>query len=431
MFQFSLFGQLSVIVSGYDAIYECTVTKGYEFGSRPNSFKRDVTTQRMGILTASDADGKWRFLRKTAHQHLKQFGDGMSRLEGIIQDVAEDMFATFRENVGKPYDPRSIIFDTALNSVAFLITGERLHIGDDLIEKMRLYDNHMAKYIAHNGPPRYAILNAIPWVRFFGIEIWQKVKEFVKLEHEIWDEIVEMNARNPDSRSLCKTLMEHCTGEGFISDADARRTSMNLLQAAVSTTSITFYAAVNILAHHKHVYRTLQEEIRSVFGEAGLVSLTERHRMPYTRAFVFELLRSTSVVCASASRCPSEGDTLQGHFIPKGTKINLNLWGLHNDPAFWKDPEVFRPERFLDADGGVVPADHPHRKHLMPFGAGPRVCLGETLAVARLFLWITTLVSRFTVEPAPGNEPSMLDTKEFVFQGLLVPRPFEVIFREV
>jgi cytochrome P450 len=64
----------------------------------------------------------------------------------------------------------------------------------------------------------------------------------------------------------------------------------------------------------------------------------------------------------------------------------------------------------------------------MSFGAGPRVCVGETLAMTRLFLWITTLVNRFEVAPAKGNNPSTLDTKQFYYIGVLRPVKYEVIF---
>ena len=56
--------------------------------------------------------------------------------------MGEDIFRTFKEKVDITYDPKSIIFDTGLNSIAFLITGERTYIGDRIIEKMRAYERN-------------------------------------------------------------------------------------------------------------------------------------------------------------------------------------------------------------------------------------------------------------------------------------------------
>ena len=105
-----------------------------------------------------------------------------------------------------------------------------------------------------------------------------------------------------------------------------------------------------------------------------------------------------------------------------------NLWGLHHNDAFWGDPGVFRPELFLDETGECVLPDHPARKHLLPFGAGTRVCVGETFAIARLFLWTVGLVHRFTVRPAQGNDPANLSSDKHGEDLSLHPVPYEVEF---
>ena len=102
---------------------------------------------------------------------------------------------------------------------------------------------------------------------------------------------------------------------------------------------------------------------------------------------------------------------------------------MHHDEKFWGDPYEFRPERFLDEDKNLVAADHPNRKHLMPFGAGTRVCLGESLAIARLFLWITKLMQRFEVVPAENNPKSTTDPRLFDFEGVLRVTKYDVVFK--
>ncbi|ELT91469.1 hypothetical protein CAPTEDRAFT_37977, partial [Capitella teleta] len=64
---------------------------------------------------------------------------------------------------------------------------------------------------------------------------------------------------------------------------------------------------------------------------------------------------------------------------------------MHLEEDFLGDPHAFRPERFLDDAGNVVSASHENRKHLMPFGAGTRVCVGEILGIGRLFLLLATV----------------------------------------
>jgi cytochrome P450 len=76
---------------------------------------------------------------------------------------------------------------------------------------------------------------------------------------------------------------------------------------------------------------------------------------------------------------------------------------LLHDPEVFKDPESFCPERYLDAEGNLLPADDPVMRHTIPFGLGPRVCAGMLFAQYRLFLWVATLFQRFNIEPDPAH----------------------------
>ena len=230
--------------------------------------------------------------------------------------------------------------------------------------------------------------------------------------------------------SLARRLLEHTEphADTAISAVDAKKTTTSLLFAGVTTTSASFYAAVNILAHKHEVQEHINQEILSVSGTSA-VSLTHRPKMPCTHAFVLELLRYTSIVPMGVTHCVHQEATLNGFQIPADTRVYCNLWALHHEEDFWGDPYEFRPERYLDDKGCLVPADHPHRKHLMPFGAGTRVCLGESLALARLFLWVATLVQRFQVTPATGNDISAIDPRLFELEAVLRVTRYKAIFK--
>ncbi len=150
--------------------------------------------------------------------------------------------------------------------------------------------------------------------------------------------------------------------------------------------------------------------------------------MPYTTAFLYELLRYTSVAALGVGHRAVDDVQIAGYTIPKGTQIITNLWALHHDPEFWEDPEEFRPERFLDEHGDLVSADHPNRKNLMPFGAGPRVCLGESLALTRLFVWTAALIQRFRIVPSQGSSLDLVEAHSYVFVGTLSSKSYRVIF---
>ena len=119
--------------------------------------------------------------------------------------------------------------------------------------------------------------------------------------------------------------------------------------------------------------------------------------------------------------------TLAGHRIPKGTEVWPNLWGLQHKEELWGDPEVFRPERYLDDDGDLVRADHPARVCMLTFSAGPRVCAGETFAMTRMFLLLAQMMKAFEVMSPEGQKP--LHIHDLVSGDVLMAPPYQMILK--
>ena len=100
--------------------------------------------------------------------------------------------------------------------------------------------------------------------------------------------------------------------------------------------------------------------------------------------------------------------------VQQDTAVVTNLWSFHNDKEFWGDPEVFRPERFLDEDGNLLKKDFS-----LPFGLGKRICAGETFARQYMFLLMTSIMQSFNIRCAPGTSPP---TTEPDLSGIIVTK---------
>ena len=149
--------------------------------------------------------------------------------------------------------------------------------------------------------------------------------------------------------------------------------------------------------------------------------------MPYLRAALLEIGRFSSVVPVAIPHKTMQDCKLGGCSIPKDQEVLVNLWGLHHDEKLWDEPFTFRPDRFLDADGQLVLADHPNRKNVLPFGAGQRVCVGEVFAMSRMFLITARILQHFTILPESSVEkqPSC-DPSNMKMGPVLSPPPFKV-----
>ncbi len=440
IFKIRLLNTSTVVVSGYSALHEALVVKGTETGGRSHFFRSDYVGMRTGILTSTETDATWRALRKVGQRHLKQFGDGLSRLEGIIGEVADDMFRGFRHKATIPFDPRHAVREAAAKTISFLLSGQLPSPGDPILEQMEEYEYQFLKVASPINHPRFVMYDLMPWLRHLGLKSWREISHVAEMRNSMWEDIKCMARKYPESRSFARLLLAHChdvanfrpeettyPGCTFM-ETDAKMATTNLLLAGITTTSNTFYSLINILAHKRKVQESILDEINRVVSPGYPVRVQDKHAMPYTRALIYEVLRYTSVVPVTVSHRAVEKVRIGGYTIPKGTRVLPNLWALHHDPEFWKDPEEFRPERFLDEDGNVVPADHANRKHLMPFGAGPRVCLGESMALVRLFIWTAAMIQKFRVVPAEGNKPELIDTTSYLFNGTLSSQAYQVIF---
>ena len=105
----------------------------------------------------------------------------------------------------------------------------------------------------------------------------------------------------------------------------------------------------------------------------------------------------------------------------------INAWAQDHDESLWPEPFEFKPERFLTSDGHLVPAGQPPRDHFFPFSAGPRECVGHTLATSRMFLIMSTFAQHFNVLPATTLEDHVsCHANDLVLGPVLLPKSYEV-----
>lgn len=177
------------------------------------------------------------------------------------------------------------------------------------------------------------------------------------------------------------------SGEGM-SDAQLLDETMSLLLAGYETTSTGLQWALHLLSEHPELLGRLREECDAVLrGRSPRVE--DLRRLRYARWVMQEALRLYPPVWW-LPRMAAQDDEIGGHAIAKGTIVAPVMYTVHRHPDFWSDPNGFDPERF-----DPVRAAGRHPMAWIPFGAGPRKCIGQELSLMEATLALAMITQRF------------------------------------
>lgn len=185
------------------------------------------------------------------------------------------------------------------------------------------------------------------------------------------------------------------------------------------TTSLLISNALYALAGDERVQSKLRDEIRNVIKEFGEINLNVLlDKMPYLDQVTNEVLRLYPSIPITTRNCTESIDiSIEDNKtvrIEKGTMAIVPIWSVHHDPEYYPDPDKFYPERFDEELGGIKPFKD--ACVFMPFGAGPRICMGMKLADIMIKSAFVELLSNFKVSLNKKTiQPMELDRKEFFF----------------
>jgi cytochrome P450 len=179
-----------------------------------------------------------------------------------------------------------------------------------------------------------------------------------------------------------------------LSDAQARDEAMTMLLAGHETTALALTYAVYALSREPACEARLRDELAAI-GDRPLV-LADLARLPYLDAVIRETLRLYPPAWVFGRQVISSFH-LAGYALPVGAEIICSPYALHRDPRFYAEPERFMPERWLDPGRLALP-----RYAYVPFGAGPRVCIGSHFALLEIALVLGSILQQVKLQVVPG-----------------------------
>lgn len=231
---------------------------------------------------------------------------------------------------------------------------------------------------------------------------------------ETLDEIVygfirERRAHMEDKGDLLSMLLltvDEEDGKGM-TDKQVRDEAVTLFLAGHETTANALNWTWFLLANNPQIEAKLHQELDTVLaGKAP--TLADLRRLPYTEMVIKESMRLYPPAW-SFGRNATEDTMVQGYSIPRGTNINIVSYRLHRHAGIWNNPNDFIPERWSAENSENIP-----RYAYMPFGGGPRVCIGNSFAMMEANLLLATMAQQFQLRVKEGAK--------------IVPQPFITLF---
>ena len=239
------------------------------------------------------------------------------------------------------------------------------------------------------------------------IPFWPSTRELLRntrlLEEVVYGIIDERRQGGEQKSDLLGMLMEardEDTGEGM-SNRQLRDEVLTLMVAGHETTSVLLSWLFFFIDRHPEVRERLEAEVDRVLA-GRTPAFEELPKLIYTRQVIDETLRVRPAAYIM-TRWAQQADRVCGYDIPAQSALVLCPYITHHLPEFWPDPERFDPERFAPG----ADTDRPRYAYL-PFGGGPRQCIGNSFALTEATLVTAAIAQRFRVRVDP-NHPGALD----------------------
>lgn len=200
---------------------------------------------------------------------------------------------------------------------------------------------------------------------------------------------IDERRMHPSAREDFLSLLLHAEDEdgAFMSDNQLMAECLNLFGAGYETTATALSWALTLLCQHPESYQRVQREVDSVL-QGRTPTYADLARLPYCLQVLKETLRLYPPIYSTCRRALHDVE-IDGYHVPKGCMVFLASYTLHRREEYFPKPEIFDPERFTPEQEKRRP-----RYAYVPFGAGPRICIGLHFAMLEAHLLLATLAQR-------------------------------------
>ncbi len=228
-----------------------------------------------------------------------------------------------------------------------------------------------------------------------NVRLKQCLDSLNTIVHRMIEERRGQTQRPNDLLTMFMEARDEETGEGM-TDQQLRDEVLTMFLAGHETTANALAWTFYLLSKHPEANRKVIAELGDVLGGRS-PTLSDCNKLVYTTAVLKESMRLYPPAWIIGRRAV-EDDVIDGYEIPRDSFTFVSPWVTHRHPTFWPNPEGFDPERFMPGNVENIP-----RFAYFPFGAGPRLCIGQGFAMLEAQLIIATICQKVRMDLVPGH----------------------------
>ncbi|TXG61123.1 hypothetical protein EZV62_012486 [Acer yangbiense] len=423
-----------VVVSDPELATQVLHTQGVEFGSRPRNVVFDVFTGNGQDMVFTVYGDHWRkmrrimtlpfFTNKVVNHYSEMWEEEMELVvDDLKRERSRGVVVRKRLQLMLYNIMYRMMFDQKFESVEDPLFIQATRLNSERSKLAQSFEYNYGDFIPLLRPFLRGYLNKCRDLQRTRLAFFNN--HYVQQRRK-------MMAANGEKHKISCAIDHIIEAEmkGEISEENVLYIVENINVAAIETTLWSMEWAIAELVNHPQVQHKIRQEITNVL-KGNPITESNLQELPYLQATLKETLRLHTPIPLLVPHMNLQEAKLGGFTIPKESKVVVNAWWLANNPKWWKNPQEFRPERFLEEEcsteavaGGKVDFRY------VPFGVGRRSCPGIILALPILGVVIGKLVSNFEMTTPPGMEKIDVSGKEGQF-SLHIANHSTVVFNPI
>ncbi|KAK1294263.1 Cytochrome P450 71A9 [Acorus calamus] len=381
----------TLVVSSPEMAEQVLRTQDHIFANRPLLKILDRIMNGQKNITFAPYGEYWRQTKKAIILHILS-----NKKVQSLQPIRDDEVTILVKKISassSSVNMSEMLSDMTKNIVSRAILGK--YLAND---KRKNDEFHYALNKAMEMIGEFRVEDFFPslaWLgRFTGSN--DQVNEIFRIIDDISsaiidDHIARDKTEKPDFVDALLGLQEDPNADIILNRDEIKTILMDMIAAGTDTSYITIEWAMAELVHKPEAMKKVQEEVRGIAGKKSMIEQYDTNEMYYLKAVVKEVLRMHPPAPLLLPRELMEDTKILGYNVPKKCRVVVNAWAIGRHPDYWKTPEEFQPERFLNSSMDYKGHDF----QFIPFGAGRRICPGMAFAVATIELVLANLLNRF------------------------------------